>query len=140
MNLSKLIQTYPNDQELGKRIRTNFASSFETRPWGWFEVLTVDPTYKVKRFVVVSGKRLSYQYHNNRTEQWVIVQGTGNFILNAINHEVKAGDVLTIKPGDYHRIHNIGVEDLIVIETQLGICDESDIVRIDDDFNRNTYV
>lgn len=111
-------------------------SEVTVRPWGWFEVLAEDTTYKVKRLVVKSGKRLSYQYHNKRSERWVIVQGTGNFILNAINKYVFVGDALQINIGDYHRIHNIGVEDLIIIETQLGDCDELDIVRIDDDYNR----
>ena len=109
---------------------------FENRPWGSFEVLSEGPNYKVKRFIVKSGKRMSYQYHNKRSEYWVVVQGSGNFTLDAINRQISVGDVLYIEIGSYHRIHNTGTEDLIVIETQLGVCDESDIVRIDDDFNR----
>lgn len=111
-------------------------SEITVRPWGWFEVLAEDSTYKVKRLVVKSGKRLSYHYHDKRSENWTIVQGTGNSILNAINKCVFVGDTLQINTGDYHRIHNTGVKDLIVIETQLGNCDESDIVRIECDYSR----
>jgi len=111
-------------------------TQYEKRPWGWFEVLTEHTTYTVKRLVVNPGKRLSYQFHYKRSEHWVITQGVGNFILNATNRQVGVGDVLTINLGDHHRIHNTGAEDLIIIETQLGECDESDIVRIDDDYGR----
>ena len=109
---------------------------FENRPWGHFEVLSEGTNHMVNRVIVKSGKRVSYHYHNKRSEYWIVVQGSGNFILDATNRKVSVGDVLYIEPGSYHRIHNTGIEDLIVIETQLGVCDESDIVRIDDDFNR----
>ena len=134
MTLYDCIQRFPNDYDLGKQIRTSYI--YETRPWGHFEVLAEGPNCKVKRLVVKPGKRISYQYHKHRLEHWVIVQGSGNFILNAINKYVFTGDTMQINIGDYHRIHNIGAEDLIIIETQLGKCDESDIVRIEDDYNR----
>jgi mannose-6-phosphate isomerase-like protein (cupin superfamily) len=87
--------------------------------------------------VVKSGKRISYQYHNKRSENWVIVSGKGILTLNAENKEVSPNTIVHIDKKDYHRIHNIGVEDLVVIETQFGeYCGEDDIVRIDDDFNR----
>lgn len=127
---------YPNDADLGRNVRSTINSSIVERPWGSYEVLYETDTYKVKRFIVKSGKRISYQYHNNRSEHWCIVQGKGNFILDGMNRTVTVGDVLSIDVGSLHRIHNIGMEDLVVIETQLGICEESDIVRIDDDFNR----
>ena len=69
---------------------------FENRPWGSFEVLSEGPNYKVKRFFVKSGKRMSYQYHNKRSEYWVVVQGSGNFTLDAINRQISVGDVLYI--------------------------------------------
>jgi mannose-6-phosphate isomerase-like protein (cupin superfamily) len=113
---------------------------FEIRPWGWFEVLTEDVNYKVKRLVVCPGKRLSYQYHNKRKEHWVVVQGDGVFIYGNDNSTfektVETGSSIFIEIGEYHRIQNTGESDLIIIETKLGQCDEEDIVRIVDDFNR----
>jgi mannose-6-phosphate isomerase len=133
---SDITLKYPNDFDLGRNVRKLVNQSIVERPWGSYEVLYEADTYKVKRVIVKSGKRISYQYHQNRSEHWTIVQGTGNFILDGMNRTVTVGDVLSIDIGSLHRIHNISTCDLIVIETQIGVCDESDIVRIDDDFNR----
>jgi mannose-6-phosphate isomerase len=47
------------------------------------------------------------------------------------------GDAFIIEQGIAHRIANTGEEDLIFIETQLGLYfGEDDIVRIEDDFGR----
>ena len=45
------------------------------RPWGRFFVIHDEPNYKLKRIEVDSGERLSYQYHNKRSEVWTIVEG-----------------------------------------------------------------
>lgn len=134
MILYDCIRHFVDDQELGKFIRTSYI--YETRPWGHFEVLAEGPNCKVKLLVIKPGKRISYQYHKHRLEHWVIIQGVGNFILDAKNTSVEPGMFFSIQPEQLHRIHNTGSEDLIIIETQLGKCDESDIVRIDDDYNR----
>ena len=47
----------------------------EERPWGSFFVIHDEPNYKLKRIEVDPGKRLSYQYHNRRSEVWTIVEG-----------------------------------------------------------------
>jgi mannose-6-phosphate isomerase-like protein (cupin superfamily) len=139
-NVKKIIDSTPNDYDLGNILRSKFSDLklYEERPWGYFEVLMDEPNYKVKRFVVKSGKRISYQYHKKRSENWVVVQGKGLLTLNAENKEVGPNSIIHIEQGDYHRIHNIGIEDLVIIETQFGeYCGEDDIVRVDDDFNRN---
>ena len=38
--------------------------------------------------------------------------------------------------GADHRVENDGPDPLIIIETQLGLCPEDDIVRLEDDFGR----
>ena len=47
------------------------------KPWGTYEVLLDQPTYKVKRIVVHPYERFSLQYHKHREEHWVIVEGDG---------------------------------------------------------------
>ena len=47
------------------------------KPWGTYEVLLDEPTYKVKRIVVHPYERFSLQYHKHREEHWVIVEGDG---------------------------------------------------------------
>ena len=47
------------------------------RPWGSYEVLIDEETYKAKRIIVKPGQKLSLQKHRYRSEHWTIVQGKG---------------------------------------------------------------
>jgi len=47
------------------------------RPWGSYEVLSEAPGYKIKRFIVNPGGRLSLQLHHLRSEHWFVVAGLG---------------------------------------------------------------
>lgn len=109
----------------------------EERPWGTYEIIREDESSKVKRIVVKPGKRLSYQTHEKRSEYWVIVEGTGTVMLDGIQSMAIAGDAFIIEQGIAHRITNIGENDLVFIEVQLGIYfGEDDIIRLEDDFGR----
>jgi mannose-6-phosphate isomerase-like protein (cupin superfamily) len=109
----------------------------DNRPWGRWEEYLNEPGYRVKRIIVYPGKRLSLQKHEHRNEHWVVVRGTGKFTLNEDVRTVKEGDALYIHCGDVHRIENDGMDYLIIIETQLGLCLEDDIIRLEDDFGRS---
>jgi mannose-6-phosphate isomerase len=107
------------------------------RPWGSYFILEESPLYKVKRIEVNPGKRLSYQYHNFRTESWTIIKGKGLITVEGNIKEVNGGQVFVIPQGAKHRIENNGDEKLIFIEVQTGTYfGEDDIVRIEDDFQR----
>ena len=47
----------------------------EKRPWGLFYVIHDEQNYKLKRIEVNSNHRLSYQYHQKRSETWIIIEG-----------------------------------------------------------------
>lgn len=108
----------------------------DNRPWGRWEEYLNEPGYRVKRIVVHPGRRLSLQKHEHRLEQWVVVQGRGLFTLNDDVSEIGTGDTVRIEVGDVHRLENHGDEYLVIIETQLGVCLEDDIIRLEDDFGR----
>ena len=108
----------------------------DDRPWGRWEEYLNEPGYRVKRIVVNPGRRLSLQKHEHRREHWVIVRGEGRFTLGDETLRVRAGDHLFIDLGDVHRIENDGDDYLVLIETQLGLCLEDDIIRLEDDFGR----
>ncbi len=108
----------------------------EERPWGRWEEYINESNYRVKRIIVHSGMRLSLQKHMFRSENWVIVQGKGLFSLNGESKELTAGDIVNIPVEGIHQVENTGEEDFIFIETQLGKCIETDIVRIKDDWGR----
>ena len=47
------------------------------RPWGWFESLTIDEKFQVKKIHVHPGASLSLQSHKYRAEHWIVVSGDG---------------------------------------------------------------
>lgn len=108
----------------------------DDRPWGRWEEYLNEPGYRVKRIIVHPGQRLSLQRHQQRSEHWVIVAGSGLFTLDDSVTEVNPGDKVFIPVRGVHRIENPGDENLIIIETQLGVCDEDDIERLEDDYGR----
>ena len=108
----------------------------DNRPWGRWEEYVNEPGYRVKRLVVSAGKRLSLQKHAQRREHWVIVSGEGIITLDTETRRVAVGDTVSVPRGSVHRIENDGAEDLVIIETQLGVCLEEDITRLEDDWGR----
>ena len=110
---------------------------FDNRPWGRWEEYIFEPTYRVKRIIVFPGKRLSLQRHKLREEVWVFVDGSGIMTLDDKTFPVKKGDVIRIPKYGIHRIEN-NTEDspLVFIETQMGVCPEDDIERLEDDYGR----
>jgi mannose-6-phosphate isomerase len=110
---------------------------FETRPWGGYEVLSDEPTHKVKRLTVEPGQRLSYQRHAHRSEHWFVVAGEGVVTLDGEERPVRAGSAIDVPVGAAHRIASRGREPLVFIEVQHGTSfGEDDIERLDDDYGR----
>lgn len=109
----------------------------EYRPWGKFESLLNDKHCKVKRITVNPQKRLSLQYHNYRSEHWLIISGIANIHLDGKNFILTSGQSIDVPQRSHHYIENKNEDNLIVIETQLGsYFGEDDIVRLDDPYSR----
>jgi mannose-6-phosphate isomerase len=111
--------------------------TFEPRPWGGYEVLSDEPTHKVKRITVGPGHRLSYQRHARRAEHWFVVAGEGEVTLDGEARPVTAGSAIDIPMGAAHRIASTGADALVFVEVQHGAYfGEDDIERLDDDYGR----
>lgn len=117
------------------------------RPWGYYENIledraysvVEDKAYKVKRLVVYPNQRTSLQSHKHRKEHWVVVQGKGWMELyeNTMGILLERHNSIYIPAGAKHRVKNVGLEDLIIIEVQTGeYLGEDDIVRFEDDYGR----
>jgi len=116
----------------------NDGREFDQRPWGSFTVLDgTAPNYKVKRIVVLPGKRLSYQRHAKRAEHWFVVSGNATAILDGTTIELGPGQSVDIGIGQAHRCENHGTTQVEFIEIQTGsYFGEDDIVRLEDDYGR----
>ena len=107
----------------------------ENRPWGRFERFTLNELSTVKLVYLDGGKRLSLQYHNNRSEFWKIIKGPVKVQINNDTKTLKTGESITIPKKATHRLIGAGA-DAIILEISLGEFDESDIVRLEDDYKR----
>ena len=137
-----------------------------SRPWGGFFVLdesqapkfaaqffpnlsmdAIQITNKLspKFLIVAPAKRLSWQYHFKRAEIWTVISGPVGIAISDTDEQGSvgsyvAGDFIKLQQGERHRL--IGLDQWGVVaeiwqhtdENQPS--DESDIVRLQDDFGR----
>ena len=119
------------------KIRSSDEHTFEFRPWGKYEILLQTEYCKVKKLTVDPGQHLSYQFHNRRSEHWVVVAGKALVMLNDKKIILSPGSSIDIPKGSSHSLGNENSKSLVVIEIQLGdYFGEDDIVRIDDPYDR----
>ncbi|MET0542418.1 MAG: mannose-1-phosphate guanylyltransferase/mannose-6-phosphate isomerase [Variovorax sp.] len=107
------------------------------RPWGTYASLKEEEGYKVKRITVKPGESLSLQYHHQRAEHWVVVQGTAIVQIGDVEHKTLPGQYRYIPLKEKHRLTNVGKDELVLIEVQCGgYLGEDDIVRLADTYGR----
>tara|TARA_Y100000590_G_scaffold158471_1_gene181931 strand:- start:50 stop:538 length:489 start_codon:yes stop_codon:yes gene_type:complete len=150
-----------------KKQKLKIVDSDFNRPWGGFFVIDeidsqnfsniyfdgleidqikISEKFSPKILIIAPNKRLSWQYHHRRSELWKVASGSIKVITSHDDIErketlLKKGDKIEIAKGERHRI--IGTEEYAVV-AEIWIhtdndnpSDEDDIVRIQDDFNRN---
>ncbi len=107
------------------------------RPWGSYQTIQRHDTHLVKRLSVRPGARISLQYHNHRSEHWIVVEGTAWVTKGDEEFALAANESVHIPAGAAHRLENRTGTELTLIEVQSGpVLSEDDIVRLDDDWNR----
>lgn len=117
--------------------QTTVLPSSVNRPWGTYTTLKEDESYKVKRITVRPGQSLSLQYHHQRAEHWVVVQGQALVQIGDVEHPTLPGQYRYIPLKEKHRLTNTGTDELVLIEVQCGgYLGEDDIVRLADTYGR----
>jgi mannose-6-phosphate isomerase len=136
------------------------------RPWGGFFVLDESQIHEFaslyfphlaghlpdnqklspKILVVGPQNRLSWQYHFRRAEVWRVVEGPVGVATSETDAETRPqvytqGEVITLKCGERHRLVGLGdwgvVAEIWQHTDPASPSDESDIVRLQDDYARN---
>lgn len=107
----------------------------ETRPWGDFQKFTENVNSTVKIITVEPNHRLSLQYHNFRDEFWKVISGRCSVVIGEKIFIANEGDEFFIPRKVKHRILTKMVN-VKILEISLGHFDESDIVRIEDAYDR----
>ena len=107
------------------------------RPWGWFESLTINEKFQVKKIHVHPGASLSLQSHKYRSEHWIVVSGIAEVTIDKEVKLVSENQSVYIPLGAIHRMKNPGKEPMELIEVQTGTYfGEDDIHRYDDVYSR----
>src|SRR3989338_6444575 len=108
------------------------------RPWGEYFGWDAGKGWNLKTIYIKPGKRLSLQYHHNREEWWLLVEGDARAIVRDAsgerNVELKRGEVFRVVKKQIHRL--LSKRGGVVVEVAYGKFDEDDIVRIQDDHGR----
>lgn len=109
----------------------------EEKPWGSYTNLMDEEYTKVKKIVIKPGEAPSYQYHFKRSEIWIIVKGLAEIKIDDSVVIYSTGDIITIPKQAKHQVRNIGEDELVFVEVQLGdYFGEDDIVRLEDKYGR----
>lgn len=123
--------------ESSSKLTKNYLGEIEKRPWGNYHIIARNLGYQIKEIKVSASSKLSLQKHHNRAEFWQIIKGKCNVTVDKKKYKLKNNDHIYIPKDTIHRIENIGKDELIFIEIQLGEdIKEEDIIRIEDDYGR----
>jgi len=106
------------------------------RPWGKFRSFPYQQARSIKIITVNPGASLSLQYHHRRSEFWVVLDTGLEVTVGDKAWRPEKNEELFISRKTPHRLRCIGQEHARIMEIWIGDSDESDIVRIQDDFGR----
>ena len=91
---------------------------FAEKSWGSFKVIDIDNASMTIKVTLNAGHRMNYHSHQYRDEVWTVIAGNGKTIVDGMEQNVKAGDVITMSAGCRHTV--IAETELKLIEVQLG--------------------
>ncbi|MBN2197741.1 cupin domain-containing protein [Candidatus Wolfebacteria bacterium] len=58
------------------------------------------------------NKSTKGHFHNGIDEVYIFIQGEGEMEIGEKIFKVKAGDIMLVEPGKFHKVYNKGKEDL----------------------------
>ena len=91
---------------------------FAEKSWGSFKVIDIDKASMTIKVTLNAGHRMNYHSHQHRDEVWTVIAGKGKTVVDGMEQNVKAGDVITMSAGCRHTV--IAETELKLIEVQLG--------------------
>lgn len=91
---------------------------YAEKSWGSYQVIDMEDESLTIRITLKAGSKMNYHSHKHRDEVWTIIQGSGHTIVDGMEQDVHAGDVITIAAGCRHTI--MANTELKIIEVQLG--------------------
>lgn len=110
------------------------------KPWGRMmtHFTSDDKAVCYKTLIILPGEQLSVQRHEKRSEVWYVPDDTAKYALTlGDEHSILHGQrKIDIPLGYIHCMKNLDSKPLVIYEMQTGYCDENDIIRVFDPYNR----
>lgn len=91
---------------------------FAEKSWGSFRVIDIEDASMTIKVTLNPGHKMNYHSHERRDEVWTVISGEGRTIVDGVERNVAAGDVIMMPAGIPHTI--IADTLLQVIEVQIG--------------------
>ena len=108
-----------------------------SKPWGAYKTLSRGNGFKIKILEIFPKEKISLQYHNERSEFWIILEGIADVQLEEKVIRLNKDEQIFIPKGSKHRVENCGDNQLKIIEISLGeYIEEDDIIRLEDEYGR----
>ena len=108
----------------------------DIRPWGKFRSFPYEQARSIKIITVNPGGVLSLQYHHHRSEFWVALDKGLEVTVADRVWQPEEGEEIFIPQKTPHRLRCLGQKQARVMEIWIGDSDESDIVRLEDEYGR----
>ncbi|MCK4647168.1 MAG: phosphomannose isomerase type II C-terminal cupin domain [Candidatus Aminicenantes bacterium] len=108
----------------------------DIRPWGKFRSFPHKPAGSIKIITLNPGQALSLQYHHHRSEFWVVLDRGLEVTVGDRVWQPEENEEILIPQKTPHRIRCLSQNQARVMEIWIGDSDESDIVRLQDDYGR----
>lgn len=110
--------------------------SINKMPWGYFIQQVLTENYQVKELHLEPNSCSSYHYHKLVNEIWYIWSGNVRTIIGKEEKDFSNGGLLLIPKGTIHRLFNVGQEQAVIVEVQIGNITNDDIYRVQDNYGR----
>lgn len=91
---------------------------FAEKSWGTYTVIDAEPGAMAIKLSMRAGEHMSYHSHENRSEVWTIINGSGSVVIDDVEQKVITGDIISIKAGVKHML--MAETDLSILEIQIG--------------------
>ena len=125
----------------GEKIQSSSRLVKQERPWGYWQMLNQGKGFWIKKITVNPNQALSLQVHAFRSEKWIVLNGIADVILENQSFTIGRFETMFIPQFAQHRLINNTQEPLEVLEVAHGEnLTESDIMRIEDRYNRENNV
>lgn len=107
------------------------------RPWGKFRSFPNENASSIKIITVYPKESISLQFHAHRSEFWIVLDDGLEVTKGDKVWEPRKNEEIFIPQKVPHRVRNLGTHRARIMEIWVGDSDESDIVRLKDDYGRS---